>query len=107
MKGSSGAVLVQQPLLAGALGQRNKAVGTDVVGNAEAFPGCDIHVVAVQFMSGREADCVNDDVNRIPVLLQVSKYLINFFVGSDIAGKGQGASPAFGKSLYRDLSLSF
>ncbi len=87
-QGQQAAIAALHHLAAG-LGQGDKAVGADVVGNAEAFTGGDFGEVAVQLVARSETNGVNDAIQAVPLLGQLDEYLLDFGVVGHIAGEAQ------------------
>src|SRR5690606_18160660 len=59
-------------------------VRADVVSNAEAFPADHVDVAAFQLVSGRKADGVHGDVQRIPVLAEARGQRFDFLIAGDV-----------------------
>ena len=71
------------------LGQRDKAIGADVVGDAETFTGGDFGKVAVQLVARGKADGVHDAIQAVPLFRQLDEYLFDLGVIGHIAGEAQ------------------
>lgn len=91
--------------LATGLGQGNKAVGADVVGDAEAFPRGDVHIVAIQLVGRGVTDRVDNNVDVVPVLAQFGEHSFYFVIAGNIARENQRTAPAFGEFLYSGFEL--
>ena len=69
------------------------------MGDAETFAADRLQVVAFQFGARREGHGVDDDIQVVPVVVQVVEYGIDFLIVGDIAGYGN-FRPAFAGHLF-------
>src|SRR5690554_184697 len=91
--------------LAGALGQCDKTVGADVMGDTEAVTGGHIHIVTVEFMRWRVTNGMDDDVDVVPVFVELGEHSVNLLVTGHIAGERQLTAPLIREFLNSGLKL--